>query len=414
MAGNSIHQSDSDRNADLSLRVSPGAKPKVLVVDDDARILRTMEALLVSVGYQVFTTSRGTEALEVARRDLPDVILLDVMMPDISGYDVARQLRADAATNDIPIVMVTALNEAEDRVMALEAGADDFLSKPAHKTELLVRVKTLAQVKAYRDHLRNYQSELEIAVANRTEQLRRDAIELQRLDRMKSEFITNVSHELRTPLNAILGFAELLLDGAFGELNEEQANGLTEIRDAGAHQHQMIVNILEVAALQSKLINMDKEAIAMDDLLHQVINTTHPFIGNRPLKINTDIAESLPEVVGDEKWLMQAVFNLLYNAIKFTPDEGIITVSARRQDNDLSVSISDTGVGIFQEELESIFDEFYQVKSGLQDKTPGIGLGLSLTKRIIELHGGKIWAESHPDRGSTFSFTIPIIITPVQ
>jgi len=132
------------------------------------------------------------------------------------------------------------------------------------------------------------------------------------------------------------------------------------------------------------------------------------------LKINTDIAESLPEVVGDEKWLMQAVFNLLYNAIKFTPDEGIITVSARRQDNDLSVSISDTGVGISQEELESIFDEFYQVKSGLQDKTPGIGLGLSLTKRIIELHGGKIWAESHPDRGSTFSFTIPIIITPVQ
>ena len=132
------------------------------------------------------------------------------------------------------------------------------------------------------------------------------------------------------------------------------------------------------------------------------------------MRIDTDIADSLPDVVGDEKWLMQAMFNLLYNAIKFTPDAGSITVAARRRENDLLVSVADTGVGIPAGELENIFDEFYQVKAGLQDKTPGIGLGLSLTKRIIELHGGRIWAQSHLDQGSTFNFTIPIVITDAE
>ena len=230
-------------------------------------------------------------------------------------------------------------------------------------------------------------------------------------DRAKSEFLANMSHELRTPLHTIIGFSDLLQDPSCGTVNEEQATYLGHILAAGEHLLQLINDILDISKIESGTMELRLSLINVEDLLNNSILMFRERATKRGIKTRLNIHENMSEesLVGDPVKLKQIIFNLFSNALKFTPDGGSIELSVRKQGAAFLFSISDTGIGIRDENKERIFRAFEQLNSSLGSKVRGTGLGLTLTRRMVELHGGKIWVESDGDhKGSTFFFQLPV------
>ena len=251
------------------------------------------------------------------------------------------------------------------------------------------------------------QSVLAIQNARLFREIEDKSRQIEAANRHKSEFLANMSHELRTPLNAIIGFSEVLGERLFGELNEKQAEYTDDILTSGRHLLSLINEILDLSKVEAG--RMELELAAFD--LPLAIDNARTFVRERATKhgINLDVTvdERLGEFVGDERKIKQILLNLLSNAVKFTPEGGRIGINARQADGSVEISVSDTGIGIAPEDQPKIFEEFRQVGGDYAHKTEGTGLGLTLAKKFVELHGGKIWVESEVGKGSTFSFTLP-------
>jgi two-component system, NtrC family, sensor kinase len=251
------------------------------------------------------------------------------------------------------------------------------------------------------------QSALAIQNARLFREIEDKSRQIQAANRHKSEFLANMSHELRTPLNAIIGFSEVLQEKLFGELNEKQAEYTDDILTSGRHLLSLINEILDLSKVEAG--RMELELAKFD--LPLAIDNARTFVRERATKhgINLDVRvdERLGEFVGDERKIKQILLNLLSNAVKFTPEGGRISINARQINGSVEISVSDTGIGISLEDQEKIFEEFRQVGSDYAHKTEGTGLGLTLAKKFVELHGGKIWVTSEMGKGSTFSFTLP-------
>ena len=230
--------------------------------------------------------------------------------------------------------------------------------------------------------------------------------ELETASRHKSDFLATMSHELRTPLNAIIGFSEVLREQMFGELNERQLAYINDVHDAGKHLLSLINDVLDLAKIEAGRMDLELSEVAIPDLLRSAISlhSEHASRSGVDLNLTTEPAEIT--VTADERRVRQVVFNLLSNAVKFTPPDGRIDVSARLDDGQVEIEVADTGPGIATPDLETIFEEFEQASDGRQAE--GTGLGLPLSRRLVELHGGRLWVESEPGRGSTFRFTLPI------
>jgi PAS domain S-box-containing protein len=229
----------------------------------------------------------------------------------------------------------------------------------------------------------------------------------------KSEFLTNMSHELRTPLNAILGFSELLEEQWCGKLNEKQLEYAREIYGAGRHLLQLINDILDLAKVESGKMDLRPSIVDLSQLLENSLIMIKEKAIKRGLALELDISDEFSEenILADDVRLKQIIMNLLSNAAKFTPSGGVIQLEARKQENEILISVSDTGIGIKPQDKERIFQEFEQVDSSFSRQEEGTGLGLSLTRRLVELHGGRIWVESEgKNKGSVFSFTIPFVV----
>jgi signal transduction histidine kinase len=251
------------------------------------------------------------------------------------------------------------------------------------------------------------QSVLAIQNARLYREIEDKSREIEAANRHKSEFLANMSHELRTPLNAIIGFSEVLGERMFGELNEKQAEYTEDILSSGRHLLSLINEILDLSKVEAG--RMELELATFD--LPLAIDNARTFVRERATKhgINLDVTidERLGDFVGDERKIKQILLNLLSNAVKFTPEGGRIGITARQADGSVEISVSDTGIGISPEDQAKIFEEFRQVGSDYAHKVEGTGLGLTLAKKFVELHGGKIWVESEVGKGSTFSFTLP-------
>ena len=238
----------------------------------------------------------------------------------------------------------------------------------------------------------------ELEVANR---------ELEAASQHKSEFLANMSHELRTPLNAIIGFSEVLTDRMFGELNEKQEEYLKDIYSSGSHLLSLINDILDLSKIEAGRMELELTDFHLPTALDNALTLVRERAGRKSLTLQTSVDERLGEVRADERKIRQVVLNLLSNAIKFTPEGGRIEVGAVPRDGLVEVSVGDTGVGIAPEDQEAVFEEFRQVGTA-EKKAEGTGLGLTLCRKFIELHGGRIWVTSHVGAGSTFTFTIPV------
>ena len=263
--------------------------------------------------------------------------------------------------------------------------------------------------------LKKAHDDLERKVVERTEELliAKEAAEI--ANRAKTDFLASMSHELRTPLNAIIGFSEVLRDRYFGELNEKQADYIQDILGSGKHLLSLISDILDLSKIEAGKVEFEPSKVNIKDLLDNSLVMIKEKAHKHRIGLDIKIPEEMSdlEIQADERKLKQIMFNLLSNAVKFTPDGGKISMTAQstiiNQQSSIQISVADTGIGISPEDHEKIFDEFYQVKGDMKDKTPGTGLGLPLTKRLVEMHGGRIWVESEGEgKGSTFSFVIPI------
>jgi len=232
--------------------------------------------------------------------------------------------------------------------------------------------------------------------------------QLEAANRHKSEFLANVSHELRTPLNAIIGFSEVLGERLFGELNEKQAEYTEDILSSGRHLLSLINDILDLSKIEAGRMDLEVTTFYLPDAIENALLLVRERASRHGIKLDRIIDEHLGDFTGDERKVKQVLVNLLSNAVKFTPEGGKIQVRAGLDDGSLKISVSDTGVGIAPEDHEAIFEEFRQVGSNYAQKREGTGLGLSLTRKFVEMHGGKIWVESELGKGSTFTFTLPI------
>jgi two-component system, NtrC family, sensor kinase len=255
---------------------------------------------------------------------------------------------------------------------------------------------------------------LEQKVEERTRELRQVLAELSRKGRQlevasqhKSEFLANMSHELRTPLNAIIGFSQVLRQGLFGPVNAKQEEYLDDILSSGHHLLSLINDVLDLSKVEAGQVELEVASFSLREALERGVVMVREPASNRGVALALELAPDVDLVEGDERRLHQVVFNLLSNAVKFTPEGGSIVVASARVDGEVQVSVTDTGPGIVAEDRERIFEEFHQTDVGVQQRE-GTGLGLALSKRLVELHGGRIWVESEHGHGSCFVFTLPI------
>jgi len=232
--------------------------------------------------------------------------------------------------------------------------------------------------------------------------------QLEVANKHKSDFLANMSHELRTPLNAVIGFSEALLEKMFGELNAKQEDYLKDIHSSGRHLLSLINDILDLSKIEAGRMELELSEFHLPSALQNAMTLVRERAQTHGIALKLRVDRRLGDIRADERKVKQIVLNLLSNAVKFTPDKGRVDVDARMNGGAVKVSVKDTGVGIKQNDHAAVFEEFRQVGRDYATKKEGTGLGLALTRRFVELHGGKIWLKSEPGKGSTFTFTLPL------
>jgi signal transduction histidine kinase len=232
--------------------------------------------------------------------------------------------------------------------------------------------------------------------------------QLETANQHKSEFLANMSHELRTPLNAVIGFSEVLLERLFGDLNAKQDEYLKDILTSGRHLLSLINDVLDLSKVEAGRMELELSTFDVASALANAMTLVRERAQRHGVTLGLDVVPEVGALVADERKFKQIVLNLLSNAVKFTPDGGRIDVNARREEDNVMIAVHDTGIGIAPEDQAAVFEEFRQVGRDYTSKQEGTGLGLTLTKKFVELHGGRIWVESEPGKGSTFTFTIPV------
>jgi len=420
------------------------APKRVLAVDDSATYLDVLAEELRREGYDVVQARSGREALDLLAAQMVDAILLDVVMPGMSGQETCRHIKARESWKDIPLVMLTAKSEREAMIEGIEAGADDYITKSGDFGVLKARLRAQLRRKQFEDEHRKMREHLlrkelesiearaarELAetraslladVERKNQELERTNVELQlakeraeRESQFKSRFLANMSHELRTPLNAIIGFSELLEQEIFGALASKQKDYVQNVLTGGRHLLSLINDILDLSKVEAGKMELRCEWTALASVIDAVQAVVEPLAVKRGVTLAFAVPGDLPDLYVDPIRIKQVLYNLLSNGIKFTPAGGTVELHARPDGKMLRVDVRDTGVGIRPEDLPRLFREFEQLEPVLGDKPEGTGLGLALTKRLIELHGGNVWAESEVGKGSTFSVVLPMLRRPAS
>jgi len=359
-------------------------KIKVLLVEDnpdDVVLVQEMIAVEGAGRYEVTVEGTLRGAQEHLQKESFDLMLLDFNLPDSCGLDTMKSLQKSAPY--LAIVVITGMDNEEVALKALEFGAEDFLVKSQFDGPLLVRSARYA--------LERKRSE-----------------DLKRASKAKDEFLANMSHELRTPLNSIIGFSKVLFKEKSGPLNERQKKYTQNILTSGQHLLSLINDVLDLARVESGKMVLETSLFPVKDCLEEAPLLMGGLDFSEKIQFVMEIAEDLGDIQADQRKIKQVIYNLLSNAVKFTPPGGKIGIRARRTDMGIEVAVWDTGIGIAAENQQKVFEAFTRVENAYTKGTEGTGLGLTISKKIVELHGGTIWIESGEiGKGTTVKFTIP-------
>lgn len=357
--------------------------PNILVVDDTSANLQLLATMLKGHGYRVRPVTSGEMALRAVEAQAPDLILLDINMPEMDGYEVCRRLKADTRWRNIPVLFISALNETEDKVRAFQAGGVDYVGKPFQFEEIDARVRT---------HLQLRQQQLKVEETNRR---------LQELESMRDNLVHMIVHDMRSPLMALQMTFELL-DDIRGAEDDDESEMLRTARRSVATLVEMVAQILDISRMEVGEMRLGRQQLDIVPVANEVINILKPLTGKRKVVI-----KATPPVMAfaDGDVLRRVITNLLGNAIKFTPDGCEIVITAEKAGSQAVFSISDSGPGIDPSLHERVFDKYAQIDSPA--RKAGAGLGLTFVKMAVEAHGGSIRLASAPGKGCTFTVTLP-------
>jgi len=378
-------------------------KSKLLIVDDSPSNIDLLLDILKS-DYKLTIATNGKNAIKLALgKSKPDLILLDIVMPVMDGFEVCIRLKKNERTRDIPVIFLTAKTEIDDIIKGFDLGAVDYITKPFNRTELLARVKTHIELKKYREHL-------EKLVQDRTSELKKAKDVAEAANKAKSEFLANMSHEIRTPINAVLGFTELLESSI---TDPKQKNYLNSIKDGSRGLLTLINDILDLSRIDAGKMELQYTVTNPYTLFKEIERIFSLNAQQKGLDFIIEIAEDIPESLSlDQVRLRQILFNIIGNAVKFT-EKGYIKIFANviysKEDKsavDLIISIKDTGIGMSTEFQKKVFDIFSQQEGQSSRKYGGTGLGLGIAKRLAEMMGGKINLISEVNKGSTFEIKL--------
>lgn len=369
-------------------------KGDILIVDDIPENLQLLFTMLSEKGYDVRRVLSGKQALNVIAKDPPDLILLDIKMPEIDGYEICQRLKEDSQTQHIPIIFLSALNDTFDKVKAFEVGGVDYITKPFQLPEVLIRVK----------------NQMELLKAKR--ELQEKNKELKLLNQELESFSYNVAHDLKNPLTNILGFLEILKEEYHDVLDEKGLQFLEIIYNAGEQMRNIINDLLKLSQIQ--YLKMQIEDVNLSKLVEQSFDNLRMYPNQRLLALQI---EDNILVKGDLNLLRIAIENLCHNAWKYTKNEPISQIEfglinpEDQTENFLEKShhqpiylLKDNGVGFDMQEAQNLFIPFQRLHN--KDEFEGTGIGLSIVNRVIELHQGQIWYEAQVNEGATFYFTI--------
>ena len=379
---------------------SPDARsPLILVADDVEANVELLCDQLVTLGYRVVPAADGPSALAACFSHRPDLCILDVSMPAGSlgvddrstGFEVCRRIKRDPRTARIPVIFVTALNDTTDRVKAIEAGGDDFLTKPHNRQILGARVRSLLRLKFATDALE--------------ESYRK----LRELEKVRDDLMKMIVHDLKTPLTSVLASLEMVLDGDFGTVSAEQRRILSEAEARAEDLLALIGDLLEVSRLEEPEIALERAPIAPGALLAEVVHEWEPRFRQERATVRVEVAEDSPVFSADKGVLKRVLGNLVQNALTHSSREVQMVLSARRDGADgILFTVADNGPGIPPEYHEVIFRKFERVNKPAAPRVRSSGLGLAFCKLAVEAHGGRIWVQSAEGKGSQFHIALPI------
>lgn len=366
----------------------------LLVIDDDSINRDVLTRRLTRQGHRVESASSGPDALRMMREKAFDLVLLDVVMPGMDGYEVLQHIKSDDQLRHVPVIMISVVSEMQSVVRCIEAGAEDYLAKPFNSVLLNARIGASLGKKRGRDR--------EYALF---EQLQENFAKLQEVEQLRDDMRNMIVHDLRTPLSAVILGVELL--ESHGALNESQRELMTVAARGGRTLLAMVNDLLDVEKMESGSAHLELVPLAATELVARALEQVSPLAIEGQTEVITEIALGLRPFPGDENKLTRTLVNLIANAIKFTR-AGRVTISVSEDENNILFAIRDTGDGIPTAAFERIFEKFGQLDS----RRAGTGFGLAFCKLAVEAHGGHIKVESTPSAGSTFSFTIPLTARP--
>jgi two-component system sensor histidine kinase/response regulator len=363
--------------------------PDILIVDDIPANLKVLGDILKGEGYKVRPVPNGTLALQVALKEKPDLILLDVMMPDMDGFEVCRRLKESPLLKDIPVIFISALNDTKDIVKALNCGGVDFITKPFQAEEIAARVNT---------HLVLHQQSI---------MLRKQSRELRELNASKDKFFSIIAHDLRGPLGGFMGLSEMIADESQPITSDERQDMILMLSRSARNIYSLLENLLEWSQMQQGHTAFKPQITGLNNLVTECTKLLFEVSRKKDISVTVDIDKD-HEVYADTNMFQSVIRNLVSNAIKFTPQGGKVIITADLTENNTSViTVKDTGIGMNSDMVSNLFR--INVNSSRQgtDGENSTGLGLLLCKEFVERHGGEIWVESEEGRGSLFCFAIP-------
>jgi two-component system sensor histidine kinase/response regulator len=371
----------------------PPSETTILAVDDTPPNLRLLVGLLMSHGYTVSQAEDGRQALQVVAESPPDLILLDIFMPEMDGYEVCEQLKADPATRDIPVIFISALNEIDNVVKGFDVGGVDYITKPFNTREVLARVFNQITMARQRQ---------QIEAMHEKERQRYET-----LNTMKNRFIHMATHDLNNPLNVILGYAMMLEELEVTEPDRPfLAEAVKNVQTAANKMRRLVTEMLELAQLEIQTA-LDCTEVSLADFVQKSVDGFKLMAEQKDITLNHEPPSEDVKIRVDEGRMSRVLDNLLSNAVKYTPAGGSINLAETVEDDVIQIEIADTGYGIPEEDLPRLFEAFYRVRRDIHKAVNGTGLGLAVVKTIVEQHNGQIKVFSELDKGTTFVISLP-------
>ena len=376
-----------------------GTGPIILVADDVPANVELLYDQLHTLGYRTISAHDGPSALAMTFEHKPELCILDVSMPagDLgvddrsTGFEVCRRIKRDPRTARIPVIFVTALNDTTDRVRAIEAGGDDFLTKPHNRLVLGARVRSLIKLKAATDALE--------------ESFRK----MRELEKVRDDLMKMIVHDLKSPLTTVLATLEMVTDGDFGPITDSQRRALADAELKAEDLLALIEDLLEVARLEETTITLVLTQIAPAALLSEIIHEWRLRFQQDGVTVRKDVGDDVPVFVADQTLLKRVFSNLIQNAVTHSAKAVELQLSARLDGDGILFTVADNGPGIPREYQELIFRKFEQVRTPHIPRVRSSGLGLAFCKIAVEAHGGRIWVQSEEGQGSAFHVRLPLM-----